>query len=262
LRVPALFGAALLAACGFPAPAAAASAAGSVVAAPEPIVMYLARRSWHIDVGFAARDLRPSLAFTARRFPRAQYLFFGFGDRHYLLSRGKGTSSLAGALFPGAGLILVTALENTPAQAFGAAHVLEFDLSASQADAAQRFMRDSLLGDDAVAEGPYDGSAYYGAVARYSAFHTCNTWAAEALKSAALEVHTHLVLFAGQLWKQARKITTQAVLRTTALERVLGPRYTDLSRRAADCRSGKRPLSSNPAGPLPWSSVGEADSSC
>jgi len=89
---------ALFAACGFPPPAAALE---PIAAAPEPIVMYLARRSWHIDVGFAARDLGPSLAFTARRFPRAKYLFFGFGDRHYLLSKGKGTSSLAGALFRG-----------------------------------------------------------------------------------------------------------------------------------------------------------------
>jgi hypothetical protein len=228
--------------------------------------MYLARRSWHIDVGFAVRDLAPSLAFIAQRFPHAQYVFFGFGDRHYLLSKGRGTSTLAGALFPGAGLILVTALENSPSQAFGEAHVLGFSLGAPQAAAAQRFVRRALAGGDGdlppVAEGPYEGSVYYGAVARYSALHTCNTWAAEALKSAGFKVHTHLVLFAGQTWNQARKLNTRAIPRATSLEDVLAPGSVDFNRRAADCRSGTRPWWSNPAGPPPWSSAGEAGSNC
>jgi hypothetical protein len=194
--------------------------------------MYLARRSWHIDVGFAVRDLDPSLAFIARRFPQSKYVFFGFGDRHYLLSKGKGTSSLAGALFPGPGLILVTALENAPSQAFGDPHVLEFALSASQAAAAQGFVRGALAGEGEIlpiAEGPYEGSAYYGAVARYSALHTCNTWAAEALKAAGFKMHTHLVLFAGQTWNQARKINRRVVPRSTGPEGLEGVLAPDLS---------------------------------
>jgi hypothetical protein len=254
------------------APSDGACAAGSIAAAPlatatpEPIVMYLTRRSWHMDMGFAVRDLGPSLAFVARRFPQSKYVFFGFGDRHYLLSKGRGTSSLAGALFPGPGLILVTALENSPSQAFGGPNVLEFALSAPQAEAVQRFVRHALAGGEGdilpVAEGPYEGSVYYSAVARYSALHTCNTWAAEALQSAGFKVHTRLVLFAAQTWNQARKINRQAVPRSTSLEGVLAPGSIDFNRRAADCRSGTRPWSSNPAGPPPWSFAGEAGSNC
>jgi Protein of unknown function (DUF2459) len=253
LACAALLGVALFAASG-------CARAAPAAAAPEPdqVVMYLARRSWHIDVGFAVRDLGPSLAFVARRFPQAAYLFFGFGDRHYLLSKRKGTSALAGALFPGPGLILVTAIENTPAQAFGAPHVLEFALPAAQAAAAQGFVRRALAGGAGdiapLAEGPYEGSAYYSAVARYSALHTCNTWAAEALQSAGFKVHTHLVLFAAQTWNQARRIKTRPPPRSTALEGV--------NRRAADCRSGTRPSSSSLAGPPLWSSAEEAGSSC
>jgi hypothetical protein len=120
---------------------------------------------------------------------------------------------------------LVTAIENSPSQAFGGAHVLEFALSAPQAAAAQRFVLRTLAGGEnatgesidippvdipPVADGPYVGSAYYDAVARYSALHTCNTWVAETMKSAGLQVHTHLVLFAGQTWHQARKISASA----------------------------------------------------
>jgi Protein of unknown function (DUF2459) len=260
----ALLGVALFAAGGYTGAAAATPAADP---APEhgQIVMYLARRSWHIDVGFAVRDLGPSLAFMARRFPSAQYLFFGFGDRHYLLSKGKGTSTLAGALFPGPGLILVTAIENSPAQAFGEPHVLEFALPPAQAAAAQRFVRNALVGGEdipPVAEGPYEGSVYYSAVARYSALHTCNTWAAEALKSAGFKVHTRLVLFAGQTWRQARKIGTRPLPRSTAPEGVLAPESINFNRRAADRRFGTRPSWSSLVGPPRWSSAEEAGSSC
>jgi Protein of unknown function (DUF2459) len=229
--------------------------------------MYLARRSWHIDVGFAVGELDPSLAFIARRFPQAKYVFFGFGDRHYLLSKGKGPSALAGALFPGPGLILVTAIENSPAQAFGAAHVLEFALPAPQAAAAQHFVRGALAGGEGdiaplAAEGPYEGSVYYAAVARYSALHTCNTWAAEALESAGFKVHTHLVLLAGQTWRQARKINARAGPRSPPSEGVLAPGSSEINRRAAERRSGTRPLWSSWAAPPPWSSAEEAGSSC
>jgi hypothetical protein len=219
----ALLAALLLGACGAlrpdaaraepPGEAAHAEVPGEAAhAASSRIVMYLARRHWHIDVGFPARDLSPSLAFLAGRFPRAGYFFFGFGDRHYLLAKRQGSSTLSGALLPGPGIVLVTALENSPAQAFGASHVLEFDLSAAEMAAAQSFVRRTLSGDQgatelpSVAEGPYEGSLYYGAEPRYSALHTCNTWAAEALDSAGLPVRTRLVVLAGQLWRQARRI--------------------------------------------------------
>ena len=265
-----LMGVTLMATCGC---AGAAAAAPPAVAPSEPelAVMYLARRSWHIDVGFAVRDLDPSLAFIAHRFPQAKYLFFGFGDRHYLLSKGKGTAALAGALFPGPGLILVTAIENTPAQAFGAAHVLEFALPMARAAAAEGFVRRALAGGEGditpVAEGPYEASVYYSAVARYSALHTCNTWAAETLQSAGFKVRTRLVLFAGQTWNQARKIQARKLEappapRSPAPEGILAPGTSVFNRRAADCRSGTRPSSSSPAGPPPWSSAEEAGSSC
>ena len=48
--------------------------------------VYVVRRKWHIDVGFAAADLGP-LAFVSAEFPGAKYVFFGFGDRHYLLAK-------------------------------------------------------------------------------------------------------------------------------------------------------------------------------
>ena len=63
-------------------------------------VIYVARRSWHIDVGFAVADLQPPLNAVAAQFPGVRYLFFGFGDRHYLLAKDRNAPVLLAALWP------------------------------------------------------------------------------------------------------------------------------------------------------------------
>ena len=53
--------------------------------------------------------------------------------------------------------------------------------------------------------GPYENSLYFLASSKYSAFHTCNTWGAEALHMAGLPIHSAGVIFAGQLWSQVER---------------------------------------------------------
>jgi hypothetical protein len=62
-----------------------------------------------------------------------------------------------------------------------------------------------------LAAGPYDDSAYYAAGPRYSALHTCNTWAAEALAAGDQPIRTKGVILAGQLWSQALRLARAAV---------------------------------------------------
>jgi Protein of unknown function (DUF2459) len=167
--------------------------------------VYVVRRKWHIEVGFAAADLGP-LAFAGAEFPRAKYMFLGFGDRHYLLARNHNAPVMLGALWPGPGLILLTAIDGAPGSAFGRPQVIELDLTGAQARAIQSFIRDAIADPAPYAKGPYEGSLYYAASARYSAFHTCNTWAAEALRAGDLPVHSRGVIFASQLWSQVARL--------------------------------------------------------
>jgi len=173
----------------------------------ERAVLYLARRSWHVDVGLAAADLQPALAPLGRQFSAAKYLFFGFGDRHYLLAGAHRTPGMVRALLPGPAVILVTAVGD-PGGAFGPARVIELTVSRAQARALQDFIRASLSQSPAnpLAPGPYADSAYYAAGPRYSALHTCNTWVAEALRAAGQPVRVRGVVLAGQLWSQARRL--------------------------------------------------------
>jgi hypothetical protein len=166
--------------------------------------VYVVRRSWHIDVGFAADDLVPPLVAVRADFPGVNYLSFGFGDRRYLLH--KGGLSMLTALWPGPGLVLATGLRAVPEEAFGQNEVVRLSVSRAQMIDLQQFVWRTLTTHDGrvtpLQAGPYPGSLYYESPQRYSALHTCNTWAAEALKSAGLSVTSTGVEFASELWVQ------------------------------------------------------------
>jgi Protein of unknown function (DUF2459) len=178
--------------------------------AAESATLYVARRGWHIDLGLAVEDLSQPLAGIASHVPGTRYAFFGFGDRHYLLAGKHNAPVLLSALWPGAGIVLLTDLSNSPQEAFGDSNVIELQLDAQQMRVLQSFIWKSLRSHDGAVdvyrEGPYDGSAYFLGSSKYSAFHTCNTWGAQALKAAGFHVRTAGVLFAHQLWSQARRL--------------------------------------------------------
>jgi Protein of unknown function (DUF2459) len=172
--------------------------------------IYVARRGWHIDVGMAAADLLAPLNQAAAYLPGTRYFFFGFADKHYLLAVNHNAPVLLSALWPGAGIILTTGLTNSPAEAFGTTHVIALTLSQDQMRDLRSFIWRSLRTQDDTLkiyrQGPYEDSVYFLATQKYSAFHTCNTWGAQALRAAGFRVHTAGVIFAGQLWTQARRL--------------------------------------------------------
>jgi len=182
--------------------AANADAASSTV--------YVARRGWHVDIGVAVADLAPPLNQVVPDLPGARYVFFGFADKHYLLAANHNAPVLLSALWPGAGIILATGLPNSPPEAFGAKHVVALSVQPEQMRDLQSFVWRSLRTRDeelqAYQQGPYDGSVYFLAVPKYSAFRTCNTWGAQALRAAGFRVHAKGVIFAWQVWMQARRL--------------------------------------------------------
>jgi hypothetical protein len=170
-------------------------------------------RGWHTDVGFSVSDLHGPLADLSKAFPGAQYLIFGFGDRHYVLAKDKNFGEMLAAIWPGPGMVLATGLAATPERAFGQADAVRIQISQAQADAAAAFVRKSLLIDGrgaahAYAPGPYAGSLFYESATSYAGWRTCNTWTAQALHAANLPVHTQGVLLSWQVWDQARELAT------------------------------------------------------
>jgi TRAP-type C4-dicarboxylate transport system permease small subunit len=182
-------------------PAAAPAAVPSV---------YVVRRGWHIDVGFATQDLREPLRSIARNFTEAKFVFFGFGDMHYLADeKNQHGPAMIAALWPGKGIILVTTLQAAPSEAFGSTQVIMLNASEKQLQDTQDYIWKSLAtapqGVEVYRPGPYEGGYYFLALPKYSAFHTCNTWAAQTLRAAGFPIRARGVLFAHQLWSQVRR---------------------------------------------------------
>jgi hypothetical protein len=171
------------------------AAAGSV---------YVIRRGWHVDIGVALTQLGPPLGKVAAGLPDTRFVLFGFGDRRYLIHGGN----MVAALWPGAGIILVTGIAGDPSGTFGQDNVVSVALDAAQMSGLQAFVLDTLNthGDRIapLAPGPYPGSAYFESVQRYSGAYTCNTWAAQTLQTAGLPISSGGVVFAWQLWHQLR----------------------------------------------------------
>jgi uncharacterized protein (TIGR02117 family) len=207
-----------LAACST-APRRAADVGPTMEAGP-PVTIYVIKRSWHTDIGFDAADLQLPLATLRPALPEAHYLLFGFGDKHYLLKRANSFEGMVGAVWPGDGLVLVTGMEGTPEQAFGANGVTRLRVSAAQARRLEEFIWNTLATHNgvatALAPGPYDGSLYFGSTLRYSGLHTCNTWTAEGLQTAGLPVHSFGVEFSGQVWRQVQRLKGAALAGTSA----------------------------------------------
>jgi len=61
-----------------------------------------------------------------------------------------------------------------------------------------------------IGTGPYPQSASYASSGTYNLAHTCNTWTAEALRTAGLPVNAAGVVFSGQVLDQLPPILAGA----------------------------------------------------
>jgi hypothetical protein len=177
---------------------------------PADRVIYVIARGWHTDIGIPIEEAGGRLISFPKSFPGVRYLVFGFGNRDYLLSNRGNFGDMLRALLPGPGAVLVTALRETPQEAFGSDNVVRIHLTRAGLRNLTQFVSDPLetAGEPRpIAEGPYPGSLFYASPVSYSAFYTCNTWTAEALRRAELPVRSTGILFTDQLMEQVRQLS-------------------------------------------------------
>ena len=174
---------------------------------PPVATVYVVERGWHTDIGLAAGPLLGPLRPFETEFPGARYFEFGFGEHDWLEARETNPGMALRALFPSEGLMLVTALNAAPTQAFAAYRVIEQPVSREGLERLTRFIAASIewLPDGRprlAAPGPYDGSLFYASPTQYDLFDTCNTWTARGLRAAGLPVSAAGVVTASQVIDQ------------------------------------------------------------
>lgn len=176
-------------------------------------VIAVVRRGWHVSVAFPVAALDGRLATLVARDGAFGYLDFGFGDRRYLTNPATASFGLLAAAWPGEGLLLVTPLAEPRVATPGAAVVVTIAVTPAQRDRALGFVGRSFAtvsgAIEPIGAGSLPDSTFYAASRRYSAAYTCNTWAAGVLAAAGLPVDSHGVVFAGQLWRQVRRLAAR-----------------------------------------------------
>ncbi|MEN7530467.1 DUF2459 domain-containing protein [Cupriavidus sp. DL-D2] len=183
-------------------------------AAPPVTFIDVVERDWHTDVCIRTVDADAQLLRVTVGYDGSNYLCFGFGDRHYLMSGERGPMTLLSALLPGEGVLLLTILRDTPAAAFGKDNVVRLDVDAAGIQRLRAFLNRSVQTNASGApvslgDGPYTGGLYFGATARYAGFYTCNTWTADALREAGIPI-LGPVLFAEGIMRQIRDVPDAA----------------------------------------------------
>jgi hypothetical protein len=174
---------------------------------PPAATVYVVERGWHTDIGLPAGPALGPLRPFEREFPGARFFVFGFGARGYLEAREKTPGLLFRTLFPGQGMILVTALNTTPATAFAQQRVIDIQMSRAALARLTRFVARSLAwGADErprlIGPAPDDEGLYYASTDRYDLLDTCNTWTARALRAAGEPVASFGVIATSQLIDQ------------------------------------------------------------
>lgn len=182
---------------------------------PVTTTITVVKRGWHTDICVRSEDTIAWTNTLSYGFEEARFLCFGFGERQYVLTRNHGLLALLSALLPSQAALLMTGLRDTPGAAFGVPNVVSLGVSRAGLTRLEAFINsstqiDSLGKPIRLGKGPYLGSVFFGATGTYDGLYTCNTWTADALRSAGLPVNNH-VLFAGALMYQVQQLAAARV---------------------------------------------------
>ncbi len=166
---------------------------------------------WHTGVILSRSELGPPLAGLLQSLPYSQYFAFGWGDRKFYMAPHPTLFTDIAALFPSRSVVLVDACDVPPRACFSSEVRLRVlfigndGISRLDDYLAQSLQMDAQGKPEPVAPGPDPDSKFFASGLSYDAFHTCNTWTAEALYAAGLPVSYHGVIFASQVWRQVKQ---------------------------------------------------------
>ncbi|MGA9855821.1 MAG: DUF2459 domain-containing protein [Gammaproteobacteria bacterium] len=166
---------------------------------------------WHTGVILSRSELGPPLTSLLQGLPHSQYFAFGWGNRKFYMAPHPTLGMDLAALFPSHSVVLVDACDVVPRACFSSVvHLKSVFVSREGLDRLDGYLAHSLQMDaqgkpEPVGPGPDPDSEFFASGLSYDAFHTCNTWTAEALQDAGLPVSYHGVIFADQIWRQVKQ---------------------------------------------------------
>jgi len=173
--------------------------------------VFVVNHGWHSAIVIKKADISGGFLPEARDFPDADYLEIGWGDWDYYQAPDPGLGlALKAAFWSSRSVLHVAGFEGGVENYFGGSETVEIVLSDEAFRLLIQFISGTFSRPDAAAPvetrpGLYPNSRFYSARGRFHLFRTCNTWVAEALRSAGLPINPTYAVTAGNLSYQVKQ---------------------------------------------------------
>ena len=177
--------------------------------------VFVVHNNWHAALVVRKADLSQALVPEQDQFPEAEYLEISWGDRDYFPAIEESVGLALRAAFWSRGSVLhLVGFRGTVKDYFTEGEIIEVALSQESFRRLSEFVSASFLRADPFMPaqsqpGLVANGRFYPASGKFSILRTCNTWIAEALKSAGLDISPWYVISAGSLARQVRPYGVQ-----------------------------------------------------
>lgn len=165
---------------------------------------------WHVGLAFAAEDLDPAAFPEIADFPDARWIEVGWGDAAFYQDPDPSlTTMLEAALVPTPAVLHLVGMPAHPARYLPEAEVMAIPLDEAQFTRLVSYVsgtvdRGGRPRVEAIGAGLYPVSRFYPALGEFSLERTCNTWTAQGLAAAGLQIDPAGVVRASTLMARIR----------------------------------------------------------
>jgi uncharacterized protein (TIGR02117 family) len=177
-------------------------------AEPTCKLVFVVHDSWHAAVVLRKSDIPVDSVPELLDFPNAEFIEFSWGDKDYFPDPDAGVFAAIKAAFWSSGSVLhLVGFSGNIRNFYRSGEVVELRLTAQAHERmidyiSDTFSRPQPKGRAQAHAGLFAYSRFYPATRKFSLLKTCNTWVAEALKSAGLPISPINVITADSLATQ------------------------------------------------------------
>ena len=183
--------------------------------AAQSRVIHLVNTGWHVGIVLPVNTILKRNLPETKHFPDSNFLEVGWGDARFYKSNTPTTLMAFEAAFTSEGSVMhVYAFQSSVKETFAGSEILKLKLTAEEYSKLLSFIHRSFVrnanGDArAVGSGLYgeEMSRFYLSGGEFHLFNTCNTWVAEALESAELEIISQGIITADNLMEKVGELS-------------------------------------------------------
>ena len=180
----------------------------------ESRIIHLVSTGWHVGIVMPLDAILKRNLPETKHFPNSKFLEVGWGDARFYKSKNPTARMAFEAAFTSkSSVIHIYAFQSPVNEAFISSEILKLELSKEGYSELLSFIHKSFVrtanGDAKTVGVGLHGekkSRFYLSNGKFHLFNTCNTWIADALQSAKLDIRSQGIITADNLMEKVREL--------------------------------------------------------